>query len=56
MADKKKSSDKSDSSGEDTVQGKNTVYETPQKVRRIKDKTGWEVLPENKAVFGKKGD
>lgn len=51
---KKKSLKTPDSThGESGVVPKNTVYETPDKVRKVQDKTGWKVLPENEMITGK---
>lgn len=53
MADKKMKDLKTPNSsqGESGVMSEESVYEKPKKQSPIKDKTGWQVRPENKMIL-----
>lgn len=40
------------SQGEDGYLPENSFYETPEKTRQVKDKTGWTIREENKMIMG----
>lgn len=51
MADKKEKPVGGSKEGEDSPPPRNSHYEKPLKPKKIEDKTGWKVLPENDMIL-----